>query len=227
MKKNSFLICKAAADCDKKCKVECIPTEEECPAVAELETALWVKEGWKVMNQYVNKQNALDESARTGSRKARNAEKDGIIEIKGEKWLNKLVKKERKKYLKRQRLLEKGRKSRERSAKAGRRNWNKKHKALLAFYASVEEKYKSICPDLNLYGGLSGSDQYFYNSVGGVLPPRYVYLPDWKKCISTESIGSADCIPKNRPVGCSSKDGKLTWAKLSTGFYELSTCSEE
>jgi hypothetical protein len=177
MKKNSFLICKAAADCDKKCKVECIPTEEECPAVAELETALWVKEGWKVMNQYVNKQNALDESARTGSRKARNAEKDGIIEIKGEKWLNKLVKKERKKYLKRQRLLEKGRKSRERSAKAGRRNWNKKHKALLAFYASVEEKYKSICPDLNLYGGLSGSDQYFYNSVGGVLPPSFFAPP--------------------------------------------------
>jgi hypothetical protein len=44
MKKNSFLICKAAANCDRKCRIECVPTEEECLAVAELETALWVKD---------------------------------------------------------------------------------------------------------------------------------------------------------------------------------------
>ena len=34
--------------------IECIPSEEICPGVSELETALWIETGEKVM-QYVDK----------------------------------------------------------------------------------------------------------------------------------------------------------------------------
>ena len=169
-----------------------------------------------------------------GSRKARSADNDETKAarkrktFKKRKAWKKLVRQERRLNENHEKRLEKSKTAMERDLRSERREWNKKHEALLAFYASVEEKYKSICPDLNLYDGLLESDQF--NSYGAWTPqPRYLSLPEFEKCMSSKSMGSFSvwCIPKNRPDECSSKDAKLTFAKLSTGFYSLDFCSDE
>ena len=103
------------------------------------------------------------------------------------------MRQERKIYKRHEKENEKVETINEQDSRSERRKWNKEQKALFKFYASVEEKYKSICPDLNLYNGPSLFDQF----------------------------------PKIRPDKCKSRKAKLTFAKLSTGFYSPEFGSEE
>jgi len=221
------LTCKAAENCDKECQIECIPTVEVCPAVTELETWLWIETGETVM-QYVDKNYKRE-------KKARSADDDETKAAKERKEWNKLVRQERK-------LLKQHEKRRmsenpqvfKKARSLGRRQWNEAFKAHYQFYESVEEKYKSICPDLNLTKGLwmpkfedlSFKTAEFYH--------RYEDLPEMKKCLgkknyyADESMGSFDiiCIPEDRPDTCSSMNAKLTFAKLSIPFNLRPFCSE-
>jgi hypothetical protein len=110
----------------------------------------------------------------------------------------------------------------ERSNKRKRRGWENKNKNVLQFYASIEEAYKSICPDLNLERDL-GSEHRYRPYFPPVLPPRTLSLPHLDDCVTLNSNNRL-CVPKTRPSKCSSEEAQLTYKKLSTNFYEITAC---
>ena len=107
----------------------------------------------------------------------------------------------------------------QRSNKRGRRIWNQYKKAILNFYASIEEKYESICPELNLLAGLR-NPRRFRPKLSPVPFQRYLDLTNYENCIDNERM----CVPENRPETCTDED-QLTFDKLSTGLYDLEFCS--
>jgi len=160
----------------KECKIQCIPTEEACPGVSELESGFWNRTGKKLTTQYVERAEEMADERLLGRRENQFAkEQEKFNKIK-QKMAEKKAKEDNKQQKKdnwddwredrrvanaaqrAQRKVEK--KERKAAAKAlkefkkqqreQKRALADQNKVLFAFYADLESHYTTVCPEMFL-----------------------------------------------------------------------------
>lgn len=59
------------------------------------------------------------------------------------------------------------------------------------------------------------------NTCWSMLPPKYLSVPHWQRCVSTKTRGTAQfvCLPRAKPMNCSNE----SWERL-TGEHLLDNC---
>lgn len=160
----------------KECKVQCVPVEEACPGVQDLEAGFWNRTTKKVLTQYI--QRAADiaserefqrrenqfakEQAKYENIKNKIAEKAAKAANKAAKLANYTQWREDRRLANeaaraQKKVEKKERKAAAKAAKELRKEMREQkrlladeNKALFAFYADVEEHYVSVCPDMFL-----------------------------------------------------------------------------
>jgi flagellar biosynthesis GTPase FlhF len=160
----------------KECKIQCVPTEDACPGISDLEAGFWNRTGKKVTTQYIEraekmaaeralarKENSFaKEMAKYEKIKKKQEEREAKAANKAwkkaswEEWReNRRQENEAKRAAKKQEKKE--RKAAAKAAKELRKQMREQkrlladqNKTLFAFYADLEEHYLSVCTDMFL-----------------------------------------------------------------------------
>jgi flagellar biosynthesis GTPase FlhF len=160
----------------KECKIQCVPTEESCPGVNELEAGFWNRTGKKLTAQYIERAEKMaaeralarkeNSFAKEMAKYERITKKQEEREAKAankawkqaswEEWReNRRLENEAKRAAKKQEKKE--RKAAAKAAKELRKQMREQkrfladqNKTLFAWYADLEEHYHTVCPDMFL-----------------------------------------------------------------------------
>jgi len=160
----------------KECKVQCVPSEEKCPGISELKAGYWNRTGVKALENYVNRAK-IDQEARAEVRRQNQLQKEMEKYEKAKKkqeereakaankafkssnwdaWRqqkreeNEAKRAQRKQEKKEAKAAAKALKDFKKEQREAKRLLADEQKSLFAFYASLEETYESICPDMYL-----------------------------------------------------------------------------
>merc|ERR1711970_853913 len=160
----------------KECKIQCIPTEDSCPGVSELEAGFWNRTGKKLTTQYIERAEKMaaeralarrenqfaKEQAKLEKIKNKIAEREAKAENKEWKKTNWDARRENRRLENEAKRAQKKQEKKDRKAAAKAAKELKKQmreqkrfladqdKTLFAFYADLEEHYVSVCPDMFL-----------------------------------------------------------------------------
>lgn len=160
----------------KECKVQCVPSEEKCPGISELKAGYWNRTGVKALENFVNRAK-IDQEARAEVRRQNQLQKEMEKYEKAKKkqeereakaankafkssnwdaWRqqkreeNEAKRAQRKQEKKEAKAAAKALKDFKKEQREAKRLLADEQKSLFAFYASLEETYESICPDMYL-----------------------------------------------------------------------------
>lgn len=160
----------------KECKVQCVPSEEKCPGISELKAGYWNRTGVKALENFVNRAK-IDQEARAEVRRQNQLQKEMEKYEKAKKkqeereakaankafkssnwdaWRqqkreeNEAKRAQRKQEKKEAKAAAKALKEFKKEQREAKRLLADEQKSLFAFYASLEETYESICPDMYL-----------------------------------------------------------------------------
>jgi len=160
----------------KECKIQCLPSEDKCPGISDLKAGYWNRTGVKALENFVNRAK-LDSEARVALRRQNQLQKEmdkyekakkkqeereakaANKAFKNENWEawrqqkreeNEARRAERKEAKKLRKAEAKRLKEFKKSQREAKRLLADEQKSLFAFYASLEETYESICPDMYL-----------------------------------------------------------------------------
>jgi len=160
----------------KECKVQCVPSEEKCPGISELKAGYWNRTGVKALENFVNRAK-IDQEARAEVRRQNQLQKEMEKYEKAKKkqeereakaankafkssnwdaWRqqkreeNEAKRAQRKQEKKEAKAAAKALKAFKKEQREAKRLLADEQKSLFAFYASLEETYESICPDMYL-----------------------------------------------------------------------------
>jgi len=160
----------------KECKVQCVPSEEKCPGISELKAGFWNRTGVKALENFVNRakidqeqraevrrQNQLqkemekyekakkkqeEREAKAANKAFKSSNWDAWRQQKREE--NEAKRAQRKQEKKEAKAAAKALKAFKKEQREAKRLLAEEQKSLFAFYASLEETYESICPDMYL-----------------------------------------------------------------------------
>jgi len=160
----------------KECKIQCVPSEDKCPGISDIKAGFWNRTGVKALENYVNRA-ALDAEQRAMQRRENQFQKEQAKyekakkkeEERAAKEANKAAKKEdwtawrekkrqeneKKRFDKKQqkkaaKAAAKAAKELRKQQREAKRLLAQEQKSLFAFYASMEDTYSSVCPDMYL-----------------------------------------------------------------------------
>merc|ERR1711970_91498 len=160
----------------KECKIQCVPTEDSCPGVSDLEAGFWNRTGKKVTKQYILRAEKMaaeralarrenqfaKEQAKLEKIKKKIAEREAKAANKEQKktdwdtWRenrrqeNEAKRAQKKKEKKERKAAAKAAKELKKQMREQKRFLADQNKTLFAFYADLEEHYDSVCPDMFL-----------------------------------------------------------------------------
>jgi len=160
----------------KECKIQCVPAEDKCAGISDIEAGFWNRTGRKVKEQYINRASKM--AAERALERANNQfEKEQEkynnykkkMEEKAAKIANKNAKKEnwqkwrddkrakaeadraqRKQEKKERKAAAKAAKELRKQQREQKKQLRDNNKVKFAFYADMEEHYAPLCPDMFL-----------------------------------------------------------------------------
>lgn len=160
----------------KECKIQCIPSEDACPGVSELEAGFWNRTGRKLNTQYIKRADQMaaeralqrrenqfaKEQEKLNKIKQKLAEKQAKAENKAYKkadfdqWRqdrreeNEAKRAQKKQDKKDRKAAAKAEKAFRKQQREQKRQLADQNKVLFAFYADLEEHYVEVCPEMFL-----------------------------------------------------------------------------
>ena len=126
----------------KECKIQCIPTEDACPGVSDLEAGFWNRTGKKLTTQYIERAEKMAADRELARRTNQFAKEQAKLEKVKKKMAEKKAKEENKQFKKDDWSAWREQRRQENEAKRAQRKQEKKDRKAAA---KAAKELKKVC----------------------------------------------------------------------------------